>query len=788
MFRHNLRLVYRNFLRFKGTFIINLIGLSTGLACVLLIYLWVNDELSMDKFHKYENRLYRAMELRIQADRIWTATSSPEPLAKALVEDMPEVESAVTTGLAQPYTLTARSNENLKAHGRAVSRDFFKIFSYDLVQGNEDQVIADKSAIVISDELAIRLFNTTEGIVGKSIKLDLGEDYMISGVFRKVPANSSEQFDFVFSLEKLKERYPGISNWGNTGPLTYVLLREGVDLKTFNAKIADYIKVKTENTITYRTLFMRPYSEGYLYGKYENGVQAGGRITYVKLFTAIALFILVIACINFMNLSTAKASRRIKEVGIKKAVGAGRRILILQYMSESIALSFLSLVAAILLVDLILPQFNTITGKHLDLVLNRNMIGILLTLTLFTGFLAGSYPALYLSSFNPATVLKGKLNTSLGELWARKGLVVFQFVLSILLIVSVVVVYKQIEYIQSKNLGYNKDNVIHFGRNGSLQSKTNLETFLSELNNIPGVVKASSTSHDLTGHNSGTSGLKWEGRDPEDKTEFENFTVNHDMIETLDIEMVAGRTFSRDFRADTASIIFNEAGIEFMGLKDPLGKTVVLWGREMQIIGIVKNFHFESLYENIKPAFFRYDPGNTYHVMARIASGKEKETIAGIQRLYEKINPGFAFEYSFLDDDYAQQYIAEQRVATLSRYFASLAILISCLGLFGLAAFTAERRLKEIGIRKVLGSTEFGIVVLLSKDFTRIVLTSIVIALPLSYFLTSYWLEDFVFRTPLHWWYFASAGVTALIIAWLTVGSQAIKAANINPSKCLKDE
>jgi ABC-type antimicrobial peptide transport system permease subunit len=441
------------------------------------------------------------------------------------------------------------------------------------------------------------------------------------------------------------------------------------------------------------------------------------------------------------------------------------------------------------MVDLLLPHFNVITGKHLVLDLDMPVILPAISIALITGFIAGSYPAFYLSAFNPSTVLKGKFNSSLGELWARKGLVLFQFTLSVIFIVSVLVVYKQMEFIQSKYLGYNKDNIIYFRLSGELKKTVNQESFISEMKrNIPGVINASSISHRMTGHNSGTNGLEWEGKDLNDKTEFENVTVNYDLIETLGIEIAAGRSFSKAYSGDTAKIIFNEAGIKFMGLKDPIGKTVRLWGKERQIIGVAKDFHFESLHKVVKPLFLRLDPENTYLLMGKLAAGKEKESIAAIQSLYKKFNPEFPFEYKFLDAEYQAQYVAEQRVAVLSKYFAGLAILISCLGLFGLAAFSAERRLKEIGIRKVLGSSEAGIIYLLSSDFTKIVVASILIALPVSFLLARYWLGNFAFKISLEWWYFIGAGCVALFISWLTVGSQAFRAARINPTKCLRDE
>ena len=788
MFQHSLIVIYRSFKRFKSTSIINLIGLSTGLTCALLIFLWLNDELHVDKFHKKDSQLYQVMEHRIEANGIVTAESTSGYMAEALAEEMPEVEYATTVrGPLANVTLTVK-DKNIKATGQYVGKDFFNIFSYPIIQGDKNHVWADRNSMMVSEALAMKLFNTSENIIGKTVELQHEQEFFISGVFEAVSSSSSAQFDFVLSFEEFAAGNEWVLAWDSTPTNAYVVLKSGTDINTFNEKIRHYVKIKTNYGIKHRTPFLKRYSEIYLYGKYENGEQAGGRIEYVELFSVIAIFILVIACINFMNLSTAKASRRIKEVGVKKAIGARRKDLIFQYLGESLLMSSASLIIALLFVLLLLPQFNEITGKHLALNFDTPMLFTVLGITLFTGLIAGSYPALYLSGFNPVAVLKGKLNTSMGELLTRKGLVVFQFALSIILMVSVVVVYKQIEYAQTKNLGYNRENIILFDREGKAKGEDQLETFLSELKNIPGIINASSIGHDLTGHNWGVYGFEWEGKDPDDNTEFEHMVVYYDMMETLGIEMKKGRTFSRDFSLEESKIILNESAIEHMGIKDPIGKPFKFWGQDMQIIGIAKDFHFESLHENIRPLIFRLWPERTNRFMAKIEAGKEKETIDRLGAFYKAYNPGFTLDYRFLDQEYQAQYVAEQRVSVLSRYFAGIAILISCLGLFGLAAFTAERRLKEIGIRKTLGATDLGIVRLLSADFTRMVLIGITIALPISYFVANKWLEGFVYRIDLEWWFFVASGSLALLIAWFTMGLQTVKAARVNPTECLKDE
>jgi putative ABC transport system permease protein len=786
MLGHTLLLIYRNFKRFKTTFFINLIGLSTGLACSLLIYLWVNDELRMDKFHDKDSRLFQIMESQQHTGSIRVTDSTPWLLSEALAEEMPEIEYAVVatpTYWFNNQTLSVKDNA-IKANGKYAGEDFFNVFSFDLMEGNKDQVLTDKSSIVISDALAMKLFKTTAGVIGRTVEFQHTDVYKVSGVFKKLPPNSSEYFEFVLPHRILTDARPQVKDWKSMGPYTFVVLKEGARIDEFRKKISGYIATKCEDR--HRTLMAPKFSDLYLHGNYENGVQSGGRIEYVRLFSIIAAFILIIACINFMNLSTAKASRRIKEVGIKKAIGARRGTLVFQYLAESMLMTFFSVAASILLVDLFLPQFNIITGKNLALNFDARFALSLLAMVLFTGFVSGSYPALYLSGFHPASVLKGKLNISFGEMWARKGLVIFQFTLSVILIVCVLVIYRQIEFVQNKNLGYNKDNVIYFPLEGKVRSS--LETFLSELEKLPGVLQASSVAQSMVGGGNTTS-LEWDGKDPEQRTPFAIRPVNYGVIEMLNLELLQGRSFSRQFSSDSLTIVFNEAGIEAMGMKDPVGKEVVLGGTyRLQIIGVVKNFHYESLRTDVGPMFFVLAPRYTEKVIVRISRGEERAAIARIQEFYKSYNPGFAFDYRFLDEDYQAQYGAEVRVAKLSRYFAGIAILISCLGLFGLAAFTAERRRKEIGIRKVLGSSEFRIVYLLSADFSKLVFLAIVLAVPLSYFLTKQWLDNFAYRVPLEWWYFAGSGLMAMFIAWLTVGTQAVRASRLNPTHCLRDE
>ncbi|HSF52885.1 MAG TPA: ABC transporter permease [Algoriphagus sp.] len=791
MLRHNFLLFYRNCKRFKSTFFINLIGLSSGLACSLLIFIWVNDELQVDKFHENRGELYQILENVEQDGGTITRQSTSAAMAEALASEMPEVIYAVTTSTnrIEDYILSVEKND-IKTRGLFADSDFFKMLSFEVIQGDQNQVLNDKNSIVISEKLALQLFGSTDNAVGKMVEWQHLKQYQVTGVFRDISPRSSIQFDFVSTFESFKEDFPGIASWSNSGPSTFILLKENTDIDQFNDKIADYVKVKTNGESDHRTPFAAKFSDTYLYNQYENGVQAGGRIEYVKLFSLIALFILLIACINFMNLSTARASGRIKELGVKKAIGAQRSTLVLQYLGESTFMALVSLLVAMLLVTLLLPQFNEITEKQLTLDFDLTSILSLLGIVLITGLIAGSYPALYISGLNSIAVLKGgKLKSHIGEIWARKGLVVFQFALSVILIVSVWVVYQQIEFVQKQHLGYEKDNIVIFGREGQLREAGKLETFISEVKKIPGVIGASSIGHNMTGHMSGTWGLEWAGKDPENKTEFENVGVNYEMIELLNIQLKEGRTFSREFGADSSKIIFNQAAIDFMGLNDPIGKTIKLWGEDREIIGVTENFHFESFHEEIKPLFFRLTPyDGAWNIMVKIEAGQEQNALPLLQEFYTKFNPGFSFDYRFLDEAYQAQYVAEKRVSILSKYFAGLAILISCLGLFGLATYTAERRAKEIGIRKVLGSNEWKILTLLTGDFAKMVLIAVVLAIPVSYYLTKNWLDGFAFKIDLEWWFFIGAGVLTMIIALLTVSFQSIKAALMNPVNSLKSE
>ena len=793
MLKSYFKIAWRNLLKDRQFTFLNIMGLSIGLACAFMIYLWVSDERSIDIFHEKDNRLFQVLANHKEAGNIRTIIETPAPLAEAMAKELPEVELAVSTYSTDfgGNTTLSVGDRNINATGLYSTKDFFNVFSYQLTQGDKNKVLTNKNSIVLSRALAMKLFNTTENITGKTIEWQHEKQFIISGVFENAPANSSVQFDFLVSMELLLEISPHLKDWGNSDPATYIVLKENTNKEQFNQKVSGFIKSKIDGSNT--SLIIRPYSDGYLYAKYENGVQAGGRIAYVKMFSIIAIFILIIACINFMNLSTAKASRRLKEIGIKKCVGASRSTLILQYLGESVLMTFFSMLFALLIVSIFLPAFNQITGKRIEFSFTIAHYLFILGITLITGLVAGSYPALYLSGFKPVAILKGKLKTSGGEVWIRKGLVTFQFVLSAVFITAVLVVYKQVSFIQTRNMGYNKDNVVSIEMEGGLTDiesiVKNTQTYLSEVKTTPGVMMASSMDHaSIVGDFGSTSGLDWEGKDPKDVINFGNIGVSYDLIETMNIQMAEGRSFSKAISSDSNEIILNEAAINAMKIKNPVGKTIKMWGKDRKIVGVAKNFHFESVHENIKPFAMRLEPLYTNRIVAKIKAGSETATLDRLRRIYKKINPDFSFNYKFMDQDYQRLYIGERRVATLSKYFAGLAIIISCLGLFGLAAFTAQRRQKEIGIRKVVGASATDVAAMLSKDFLKLVLLAILIAFPIAWWTMNQWLSDFAYRVDIGAGVFLIAGGSIILITLLTISFQSIKAAIANPVKSLRTE
>jgi len=792
MLNNYLKIAWRNLVRDRQFTFLNLFGLAAGLACTLFIWLWITDELKMDKNNEKDDSLYQVMQNLKENNGIETMDYTSGLLANALKSEMPQVEYAASVVPASWFSskgIISSNGTRIKAGGQFVSKDYFNIFNCDFSQGNYNRLITDKNSIVISDDLAMKLFHTTQDVIGKTIDWNQDEfngKYLITGIFSKNPTNVSDKFDLLFNFDLFVEKRPGMLDWGNSDPSTFLIIKKGTDIRQFNARIKDFMHSKEKDS--QKTLFLRKFSDKYLYGQYKDGKQVGGKIAYIKLFSVIAIFILAIACINFMNLSTANATRRIKEVGIKKVVGASRATLILQYLGESVLMSFLSILFAVILIFLLLPEFNSITGKNLTFGFSYKLIVTVITIALTTGLIAGSYPALYISGFNPSLILKGKLRTSIGELWMRKGLVTFQFTLSVISIATVLIVYRQINFIQTKNLGYNRDNIIDFAIPLEMDS-TAIRTakgFVNDLKNIPGVMNAGSYYHNLNGDHGAIGGFQWPGKDPSMDITFANLEVGSGFLQTVGIKIKEGRNFSDNAQGQN-EIIFNESAIKSMGLKYPVGKTVRFWGKDKQIVGVTEDFNFESLYQMVKPCFFQIEPVMP-NIIVKIKGGTERQTIAQIRQAFTSFNKGLSFDYRFLDDEYQALYISENRVAVLSKYFAGLAILISCLGLFGLAAFTAQRRQKEIGIRKVVGASVSSVVVMLSKDFLKLVFIAVIIAIPLVWWTMNVWLNSFAYRIQIGADVFIIAGGSIILITLITISFKSVKAAIANPVNSLRSE
>jgi len=791
MFKHNLLISYRSFLRFKSTFLINLIGLSSGLACTLLIYLWVVDEVSMDKFHEKGDQLYQVLQNAETNVGIMTFEYTPSLLGRTLMERFSEVELA-TTMLPDSYfediSFLISNNDYYRVKETFIDEHFFDVFSFEMLIGTEKSLVDQPDNVLISKTMARKVFGDEEQAIGKMIGLkndEIEKDYLVSGVFQDPPKTSSLQFELLFSLTEFQRvSEPYFSRWNSNNPSTYVVLQEGADLEQFNKNI--YGLVEQFEPKAGAKLITQKFEERYLNGLYKDGKVVGGRKSYVQLFTLVGFVILIIACINFMNLSTARANTRLKELGVKKALGAVRNTLIGQYYTEAFLITILASILALLAATLSLPFFNQLTGKALMLALNTNMLLGIISIVGITTLLSGSYPALYLSRLKTISSLKGKLTGSFGDVWIRKGLVIFQFAIAAILIVSVLVISKQIEYIQNKNLGYDRDNVIFFSNGGI--SEDHYTSFLNEIKRSPGVNEATSAGHNLTGDSGRTGGLRWPGQEEGKRLSFLNLETGPGFMETMGIEVIEGRTVDANRPNEFSKILLNETAVEKMGLENPIGTVVKFWGRDKEIIGIVKDFHVLSLYTEIEPTIIHPVEPMNETTFVKLSGGNIQETLSKIETVYDQFSNGFPFTSGFVDQAYERMYEGEKQVASLSRSFAVIAILISCLGLFGLTAFTAERRAKEIGIRKVLGAEVWRIVYLLSGSFSKMVLLALVIALPIAYLIANEWIQNFAFAIELSPLYFVMAGALAFVLAWLTVGIQTLKAARANPVDSLRSE
>ena len=790
MIKNYFKIAWRNLLQNKTFSLINIFGLALGMTCSILIMLWLKDELKRDRFHVNDQRLYRVMENQYYSGDISTFASSPGILAENIVKDIPEIVMA-SQMLWEEEPLFTVNDKFDKEKGRYVQKDFLRMFSFKLAKGDAATALARPDAVVLSKKLADKYFKDQDPI-GKMIKIDSRDNVIVTGVLEEVPELSSLKFDFLMSYDLWFKRNDWAKEWGNNGPRCYVLLAPNASIDKVNAKIKGYIKTKNKESNV--DLFLQNYGESYLYSDWKNGKQNGGRIENVKIFSIVAIVILFIACINFMNLATARSLRRAREIGVRKVVGAGKRQLVAQFIGESMFVSLLAILVSLLLVVLILPAFNSFTDKHISINFGDPVfLLILLGLTIVTGIISGSYPALFMSTLRPIVVLKGILKFKAGATYFRKGLVVFQFALSIILILWMIVVFRQIAYIHNKDLGFSKENLLYMPLEGQLGK--NFLTFKDELLKQPGILNVTSAQSSPLEVGSSTQGVRWPGKDTTKLILFSNNPITYDYVKTMGIELKGGRDFDPSYSLDTMNYLVNESAARKIGYKDPVGKELTMWGDKGMIIGLMKDFHHNSLKVPIEPLILRlFKPSWTAengfwgNVIIRTEKGKTKQAIASMESTFKKFNPGFPFKYYFTDDEMMQNYKTELTTSKLSRYFAFLAIFISCLGLFGLVMFTAEQKTKEIGIRKVLGASVGGIIGMLSKDFLKLVLIAAAIAFPVAWWINYKWLQDFEYRINIGWWIFIVAGVAAILIALLTISFQSIKAALANPVKSLRTE
>ncbi|SDL97895.1 ABC transporter permease [Siphonobacter aquaeclarae] len=790
MFSNYLKIAFRNLWR-NGVFsVINVVGLALGITCALLIGLWVKSELSMDNYHEKGPQLYRVMQRQTFNGETNAGPHTPGMLSYELKKKFPEVVYAAGFTWYNELNFTVGNKFN-KQKARWAGADWFKMFSIPLLEGTAETALKTPESIAISRKLADSYFGSPAAAFGKTVEV-AGSDrpYKVTAVFEDLPSEASEPYDFLLSWDDFAIRSPWIKEWGNNGPRCFFEVRPDANIASVEKRLKKFLNKYRKEEFP-NELFLQRVGESYLYNDWRGGIQNGGRIEYVRLFSIVAVFILLIACINFMNLATARSERRSREVGVRKVMGAVRESLIGQFLAESFLITFLAILFAIGLVEILMPFFNELTEKHLSFSLTDPFTYlILLAVGLLTGLLAGSYPAFYLSGFNPARVLKGRLKFSRGSKLFRQGLVVFQFTLSILLIVGTLIIYRQISFIRTKNVGYDRENLIYVPMEGELTTK--YETLITELSRKPGVASVSTIGQAPGEFGSNTISVEWPGKDPSSRPLFENASIGYNGLKTLGIKLLAGREFSPKYATDSSGYLINRAALKLIGYKDPIGQPLKFWGRQGTIVGLVDDFHFHSLHEQIKPLILRLDRGWDKNLdgllMVRTEAGQTEKAIAGIEEICKRLNPKFPFNYKFADVEYGRMYRSEQVVGTLAEVFAVLGIFISCLGLLGLAAFTAEQRTKEIGIRKVLGASVFSVMTLLSRDFVKLVGIAFVIASPIAWWALQDYLRKFYYHIAISWWIFAAAGLLALIVAVLTVSSQAFRAATANPVKSLKSE
>jgi len=789
MIKSYFKIAWRNLWKNKSLSFINIVGLAIGMAFAMLIGLWIRYETSFDSFQKNGDRIALVQKHTLFNNNRNTQESTPLPLYYELKSNYPEVKRATRMDFGDQHSLVVGSNKFNK-QGRYVDPDFLEMFSFPLMKGNVKTALSDLNSIIVSESLATALFGKADPI-GKTIKLDNKYDVQVTAVVKDVSKNSTIQFDYLapyeFGVQVSEFVRNNKTNWGNNFLMNIVELKEGVSMEAFSKKIGP-LNVQKDTRIKNQTLFLHPLSKWHLYNEYKNWINVGGKIEYVRLFGIIGLFVLLIACINFMNLSTARSEKRAKEVGIRKAVGSRRIQLVIQFLSESMFTVFLAFLLSLGIIQLLLPYLKGLGFENIQF----DFSNVLLLTSVFlvcivTGLIAGSYPAFYLSSFLPVRVLKGIFKQGKGPVIFRKVLVVSQFAISIGLIISTAIVFQQINHAKSRSLGYNPDNLISINASDDLtKNYAVLKQDLLSTGYFESVAKA---SQPMTRIYNRWSDFSWEGKDPNADIALDALMTEWDFEKAADLKFKQGRPFSINHKTDSNAVILNEEALKVIGYKDPIGKTMTSGGRVITIVGIVENVLIDDPFKPVYPLAILFNSNVANNIFLRLKPAVDlKKTLAAIQPLFNKYNPSLPFEYSFVDEEFGKKFTTENQVGKLAGIFAGLAIFISCLGLFGLAMFMAERRTKEIGIRKVLGASIANLWALLSKEFLLLVMLGCFIASPLAFWVMKNWLQKYEYRIDIRWWVFAIAGMLAVVIALLTVSAQAIKAAISNPVKSLRTE
>ena len=784
MIRNYFKIAWRSLWKSKGYSAINILGLAIGISASIFIFLWVYDELSYDKFHSNSNRIFKVFINNKYPDgKIETYPATPAKLKDVIKNEIPEVELAAQYSMETELLVKHETNA-FNENGIYADSTLFKILSFPIVNGNVAEPLKSNS-VAISKSLAEKLFKN-EDPIGKTLSVGAKYDLLINSVFADIPQNSTLRFEFVIPFDLYLKENPWMQNWKSGGTRTVVMLKPSALADQANSKLINLIKKNCSDCST--TPFFFPYTESRLYSEFENGKKAGGRIQQVFLFSVVAILILLMACINFMNLSTARSTNRSREVGVRKSIGAQRSNLIFQFIAEAVFLSFIAMLFAMVMVKLMLPFFNDVTGKSIQLNLNNPvLVAGVLGITIVAGILAGSYPAFILSSFSPVKVLKGTTQLGLSGNALRKSLVVVQFTASVILVVGSIAVYKQIGFISEKNLGFDKDNIIVIDQNEGIVK--NYEAIKNDLQQLPAVKNVAFGGNNIFTIPITTTDPVWSGKPNNSSITFKIYRCDTGFISTMNIKMLEGRNFIG--KNDASNYIINKKAMETMGLSldNVLGKELEMWNGKGRIIGITNDFHNDNLKFGIQPLIFMYSENLGSNYFIKVSGGSPLPNLIGqIRQIFRKHNPDYPFEYTFLDEVFNREYRTEAVIGKLSLSFTVIAIFISCLGLLGLATFTAERRTKELGIRKVLGASVGNLAIMLCSEFTNLIILSLLIGLPISWWLVKEYFSGYMFHTEVKWSIYIITSISILLIAILSVGYQAIKAAITNPVRSLKTE